>query len=94
MENSLQPEIKAGTKQTPGFPTISDTAYIDPNSKSVQDSAKPITYLPNKKLTVSLLALFLLTALLGVFITQRNAQKYRESVKPKQLLLPAPIPRQ
>ena len=92
MENKSQADQNQLINSQPNAPVVTDANYVDPNSKQIQDTVKPVVYQPNKKLTVILLILFLVTAAAGLIISQRNAQKYRESVQPKQLLIPTKSP--
>ncbi len=74
------------------LPVINDPDYVDPNSKEIENAVKPVQYLPSKKVSIVLLSLFLVIAAAGLLITQLNTQNYRETVKPKQLLLPTSTP--
>lgn len=69
---------------------IPDTKYIDPNSKEVKNSVDIVNYMPNRKFTIILLMIFLITAISALLLTNFNTKKARESIKAKQLLLPTP----
>lgn len=69
---------------------VFDPSYVDPNKIVANKDTLPINHLPNKKFTIILIAIFLITSMVALIITNNNTRKYRESLKPKQYLLPTP----
>ncbi len=85
--------ISTTQPQTNSNPAMEKPAnFIDLDSKEIREKAKPVNYLPNKKLTIFLFALLFITSGFGIFITKHQANKARESVKPRNLLIPTSPP--
>ena len=89
MESSASkndPHIKSSTEK----PLTADPNYVDPNSSRIRNSGAQISYLPNKKFTIFLFTLFLITVIAALVITNNNTKTARESIRSKQLLIPTP----
>ena len=69
---------------------VFDPSYVDPNKIEADKPALPINHLPNKKFTIVLIAIFLITAAIALIITNNNTRKYRESIRPKAIQPPTP----
>jgi hypothetical protein len=85
-QNPLQDENNSNPVEKIGENSRSS---IIPNAQEVLE-VKQVDYKANKKLTIILFALLVIVAGLAIIITNRNTEKYRESIQPKNLLLPTP----